>query len=128
MSNPAIEKTIADYYQAIRALDCDAWLATMSADVVAHDPVGAEPMTGLAAHRIFFTGLSGILAQADFAPDSMFVSGPGAAVKWSARVTGTSGREARCEGITVFEFDARGKIQRRWSYWDPGALIAALEA
>jgi steroid Delta-isomerase len=46
MSTNTIEKVVADYFAATRAMDLDAWLATFDKDAVSYEPTGELPLTG----------------------------------------------------------------------------------
>jgi steroid delta-isomerase len=127
MSAEAISKGVADYFRAIREMDLEAWLATFATDAVSHDPVGSQPLEGHDSLRQFFTGIAGAFDTVGLTEDSVFVSGSGAAVKWTGRGIGKNGREVSFEGIDVFEFNDAGKIQVMWAYWNPAAMMAELQ-
>jgi steroid delta-isomerase len=127
MSAEAISKGVADYFLAIREMNLEAWLATFAADAISHDPVGAQPLVGHDSLRQFFTGIAGAFETVGLTEDSVFVSGNGAAVKWTGHGVGKNGREVSFEGIDVFEFNPDGKIQLMWGYWNPAAMMAELQ-
>jgi steroid delta-isomerase len=77
--------------------------------------------------RQFFAGIAGAFETVGLKEDSVFVSGNEAAVKWTGRGVGKNGREVSFEGIDVFEFNADGKIQTMWAYWNPAAMLAELQ-
>lgn len=108
-------------------MDLEAWLSCFAEDAVSYDPVGGPALTGHAALRQFFQGLAGAFTKVSLTEDHVFVSGNGAAVKFTGRGTGKNGREVVFEGIDVFEINEDGKIQRLWGYWDPVAMIAQLQ-
>lgn len=122
-----IQKVVADYFAATRAIDGEAWIATFADDAVSHDPVGALPMQGKDALREFFAGIAGAFETVGLTEESVFVSGNSAAVKWTGRGVGKNGREVTFEGIDVFEINEEGKIQRMWAYWNPAAMMAELQ-
>lgn len=126
MSTELIQKAIADYFAAIRAMSADAWLATFAADAVSHDPVGAPPLKGHDALRQFFEGICGAFEQVGLSEDQVFVAGNGAAVKWTGKGVGKNGRSVTFEGIDVFEINDAGKIQNIYAYWNPAAMMAEL--
>jgi steroid delta-isomerase len=128
MSADRVRAAVAQYFAAIRAGDPDAWLATFAEDAVSHDPAAAPPMVGHAALREFFLGIAGAFTEVGLWEDQVFVSGSGAAVKWTGRGTGRNGRAVTFEGIDVFEINAEGRISRLYAYWDPAALMADLRA
>jgi steroid delta-isomerase len=121
-----IEKTIAAYFAATRAMDRDAWVRTFAEDGVTHDPVGAPPTKGHAALGKFFDGIIGLTEKVGLSEEHVFVCGDRAAVKWTGRGIGKNGKSLTFEGIDVMEFDARGKIKSIHAYWDPTRLMAQL--
>lgn len=127
MSPETTEKVIADYFAATRAMDGEAWLATFADDAVSSDPVGAPPMQGKEALGQFFAGIAGAFETVGLTEDSIFISGNGAAVKWTGRGKGRNGREVTFEGIDVFEINEDGLIQRMWAYWNPAKMMAELQ-
>jgi steroid delta-isomerase len=127
MSAEAISRGVADYFRAIREMDLEAWLATFAIDAVSHDPVGGQPLKGHDSLRQFFTGIAGAFDTVGLTEDSVFISGEGAAVKWTGRGVGKNDREVSFEGIDVFEFNDAGKIQTMWAYWNPAAMMAELQ-
>jgi steroid delta-isomerase len=126
MSPEMIQKVVADYFAAIRAMDREAWVATFAADAVSHDPYGAPEHRGQAALRQFFDGLAGAFEQVGLTEDQVFIAGDGAAVKWTGRGTGKNGRAVTFEGIDVFTVNEAGRIQEVRAYWNPAALMAEL--
>lgn len=126
MSQEAIEKIIAEYFAAIRAMDCDRVVATFAEDGVTIDPVGNPPVAGHAGLLQFFTTVMGLFEKVGLTEDRVFVSGNGAAVKWTGRGKGKNDREVVFEGIDVFEVNEAGKIRRIWAYWDMNAMLAKL--
>lgn len=127
MSKEVIEKTVRDYFAAIRAMDADAWVATFAEDAISHDPVGSPPMRGHAELRRFFEGIASAFNKVGLTENHVFVCGDGAAVKWTGRGVGKNGREVTFEGIDVFQVNVQGKIQTVWAYWDLAALMTQLQ-
>src|ERR671939_294184 len=120
MSPENISKTIKEYFAAIRAMNCDAWVATFAPDATSYDPVGAPPTVGHDALRQFFTALASTFDKVSITEDSIFIAGNGAAVKWTGEGRGKNGRDVRFEGIDVFELNEAGLIQTIRAYWNPG--------
>jgi hypothetical protein len=60
-------------------------------------------------------------------PQFFSLSKNGAAVKWTMQVVAKSGRHATAEGISVFEINDIGKIQKVSSYWDEAAMMMKLK-
>lgn len=128
MSTDNIQKVVADYFAATRAMDALAWLATFADDAISYDPVGAPPTAGHAALRQFFDGITGAFEKVGLTEDHVFVNGNEAAVKWTGRGTGKNGRAVTFEGIDVFEINDAGKIQTIHAYWNPAAMMAELQS
>lgn len=126
MSPEMIQKVVADYFAAIRAMDREAWVATFAAEAVSHDPYGAPEHKGHDALRQLFDGIAGAFEQVGLTEDQVFIAGDGAAVKWTGRGTGKNGRAVTFEGIDVFTINEAGKIQEVRAYWNPAALMAEL--
>jgi steroid delta-isomerase len=125
MSEETIRQSINDYFGAISALDCEAWIAAFAADAVSYEP-GGPPLEGHDALRMFFNGVAGGFETIEMKPDQIFPVGNEAGVKWSARGTGKNGREVSFEGIDVFAVNEAGKIQAVRAYWNPAAMMAEL--
>ncbi|HYY57543.1 MAG TPA: nuclear transport factor 2 family protein [Pyrinomonadaceae bacterium] len=126
MSNELIQKAVADYFAATRAMDAARWVATFAEDGVSHDPA-APPARGHEALRLFFESIAGAFREVGLTEDNVFVVGREAAVKWTGRGVGHKGREVVFEGIDIFEIDEAGKIQTVRAYWNPAALMAQLQ-
>jgi steroid Delta-isomerase len=120
-----MQKVIEDYFAAISALDCEAWIATFAADATSYEP-GNPPLQGHDALRAFFNGVAGGFAQIEMKPEQLFIVGNEAAVKWAARGTGKNGRTVTFEGIDFFAVNEEGKIQTAKGYWGPAAMMAEL--
>jgi steroid delta-isomerase len=127
MSAEAIQRVVADYFRATRSMDIEAWLATFAKDAISYDPVGGQPLEGEDSLRQFFAGIAGAFETVGLTEDSVFISGNGAAVKWTGQGVGKNGRRVTFEGIDVFEVNDGGKIQRMWAYWNPAAMMAELQ-
>ena len=127
MSIEAIQKVVADYFAAIRAMDVEGVVATFAANAVSHDPVGGPAIEGLAGIRQFFQGMTSAFEEAGLTENHVFISGDGAAVKWTGHGIGKNGREVNFEGIDVFKVNEEGKIQNLWAYWDAAAMMAELQ-
>jgi steroid delta-isomerase len=126
LSPAAIHQVVAAYFAATRAMDVDAWLDTFAEDAVSFDPLGSPPVRGRAGLREFYQGIAQAFDSLGITEDHVYVSGNGAAVKWTGRGVGANGREVTFEGIDVFELNEYGKIQTLWGYWSPDPVLAAL--
>ena len=123
MLQEAIQKVIEEYFLATRTMDLEAWLATFAEDAVSHEPVGSSPLQGHEDMRQFFQNIVGVFKKVGVTEDSVFLSGNGAAVKWTGFGVGKNGHEITFEGINVFEVNEAGKIKTLWSYWNPSAVM-----
>lgn len=102
------------------------WIDLFAEDAVIEDPVGKPPNNARSNAQKFFDLLSMAFAFLQISQDCIFVSGSGAAVKWTMRVQGKSGKHGTAEGISIFELNEANKIQRVASYWDDMALVAQI--
>ena len=127
MSKEAIQKVVAEYFAAIRAMDVEDVVATFAENAISHDPVGGPAIEGHAGIRQFFQGMVSAFEKAGLTENHVFVSGNGAAVKWTGHGVGKNGREVHFEGIDVFEVNEEGKIQKLWAFWDAAAMMAKLQ-
>src|SRR5215813_15142176 len=118
-----IEKIVADYFAATRAMDKQAWLDTFAEDGTSTDPMGAPPLDSVEKLAAFFDGITGAFEKVGIQENEVCVAGNGAAVKWTGYGTGKNGREVTFQGIDVFEIDENGKIKNLSGYWDPAAMM-----
>ena len=126
MSPDVISRVVKDYFAALRAMDQEAWVKTFADDAVSHDPVGASPIHGHQKLREFFQSIAGAFETVGLTEDQIFISGSGAAVKWTGRGKSKQGRQVHFEGIDVFEINEAGKIQNVYAYWNPAEMVAQL--
>lgn len=127
MSTGLIQQVVLDYYAATRAMDVDAWLATMCVDVVAYQPVGMPPLKGHREMRQFFKSLTGGFATMGLTEEFVHFADNQVAVKWKGRGVGKNGREVTFEGIDLLEINAMELIQTVWAYWNPAAVIVEVQ-
>ena len=126
VSADRVSRAVRGYFLAIRAMDAEAFANAFAEDGTTCDPMGAPPITGRTGIREFFESICKNFKSVSLDEDSIFVSGNGAAVKWSGKGTSNSSKEVRFEGIDVFEVNSDGKIQNVWAYWNPAEMIAQL--
>ncbi|MBA3768081.1 MAG: nuclear transport factor 2 family protein [Acidobacteria bacterium] len=126
MSTEMVQKAVADYFAATRAMDASAWVAAFSEDGTSYEPA-TPPARGHEALRQFFDGIAGAFSQFGLTEDNVFITGNEAAVKWTGRGVGVNGREVVFEGIDIFEINEAGKIQNVRAYWNAAALFAQLQ-
>lgn len=123
MTPELIRKTINSYFDAIHAMDEDAWISLFDESAQTCDPVGAPPLQGHDALRLFFKSMAGLFVEIRFTQDYVFVSGNGAAVKFGGQGKLKNGQQVNFEGIDVFELNGSGKIQKLSAYWNPDELM-----
>ena len=128
MSEEDFKNVIEQYFTAINDMNLEAWVNTFAPDCYHQDPANGAVLTGHAAIKVFFQNIGMLLAEAHFSTTDIFVCGNSAAVKWLAQVKGKNGRELHIAGIDIFEFNDYGKIQKLLGYWNPAAMIAALQS
>lgn len=126
ISPDKISHVVRAYFMAIRAMDADAFANTFAEDGTTFDPVGSPGITGRAAIREFLQTICKNFKSVGLTEDCVFVTGNGAAVKWTGRGISSNGKEVRFEGVDVFDVNEDGKIQTVRAYWNPAEMIAQL--
>ena len=126
LSPAMIQKVVAAYFAATRAMDVEAWIKTFAEDATSYEPVGSLPIQGHAGLREFHQAIVSLVEKFGLTEDHVFIAGNGAAVKWTGRCLGQNGLEVTFEGIDVFEINDQGTIQKLWAYWDPTGLMTTL--
>lgn len=71
--------------------------------------------------------MSNFFEKMKLSKDDIFFVKNGAAVKWTMQVVTKNGCRATSEGISVFEINDLGKIQKVSSYWDEAAMMMKLK-
>lgn len=128
VSKEMIQAAVAEYFQALRAMDAHAWAETFAPDGVTYDPEGTPPHAGRAEIERFLQGILSGCQAFGLTEDAVFIAGRGAAVKWTGHLTAKHGGSVAFEGIDVLEVAAAGKITYAHAYWDPGPVMAVLGA
>lgn len=128
MQKERIERAVSAYYEAMRNRDLEAWLDLFSEDVVSHSPAGGPVIEGRDGMRLAFKTILNTLEEVKIGPESTFICGAAAAVKWTARGVGHNGRAVTFEGINIFEIDLHGRIRRIDAYWDPNTVMRQLNS
>ena len=126
MSPEVVSRAVRAYFEAIRAMDQQAWVNTFAEDAVSYDPVGALPTTGHQRLGEFFQTITAGFKEVGLTEDQIFVAGTGAAVKWTGRGVSKQGRKVHFEGIDIFEVNESGKIQTLHAYWNPAEMLGQL--
>ncbi len=78
MSPEVVSRAVRAYFEAIRAMDQEAWVNTFAEDAVSYDPVGALPTTGHQKLGEFFQTITAAFKQVGLNRRSDFCCG-----KWS---------------------------------------------
>ncbi len=126
MSPEIVSKAVKTYFQALRAMDQQAWVNTFAADAISYDPVGAPPTKGHQKLGEFFQTITAAFKEVGLTEDQVFIAANGAAVKWTGRGISKAGRKVHFEGIDVFEVNEAGKIQSLQAYWNPAEMVGQL--
>lgn len=126
MSPDTVSRAVRAYFEALRALDQQAWVNTFAEDAVSYDPVGAPPIKGHQKLGEFFQTITAAFKEVSLNEEQVFVAGNGAAVKWTGRGTSKQGRAVHFEGIDVFTINNAGKIETLHAYWNPAEMVAQL--
>jgi steroid delta-isomerase len=126
MSPEVVSKAVKAYFQALRAMDQQAWVNTFAPDAISHDPVGAPPIKGHEKLGEFFQTITAAFKEVGLKEQEVFIAGNGAAVKWIGRGVSKQGRKVHFEGIDVFEINEAGKIQNLHAFWNPAEMVAQL--
>lgn len=127
MSTEEITALLTIYFDNMAAMNAEGWLEIFSEDAVIHDPVGDPPRLVYKDSQQFFKMMSNFFEKMELSKDDIFFVKNGAAVKWTMQVVAKNGRHAASEGISVFEINDIGKIQKVSSYWDEVAMMTKLK-
>lgn len=126
MSNEAIAQVVDSYYVNMSAMNAEGVVKNFAEDAVICDPAG-KPPNKLEDFPKFYEILSMVFEKLEVTKNNVFISGSGAAVKWTLNATGKNGKQATAEGISVFEINEDGKIKQLFSYWDDDAMMAQIK-
>lgn len=127
MESQTLETKVNAYFTALSSQDEAQWLALFADDGIICDPVGSPPKLVKEASGQFFALLQQFYEQLTVSPQAIFVAGEGAAAQWQMQVLAKNARKGTAAGISVFEFNAAGQLQKVSSYWDEAALMAQLK-
>jgi ketosteroid isomerase-like protein len=127
VSTEEIAALLTIYFDNMAAMNAEGWLEIFSEDALIHDPVGSPPKLVHKDSQQFFKILSNFFEKIELSKDNIFFVKNGAAVKWTMQVVAKSGRHTTVEGISVFEINDIGKIQKVSSYWDEAAMMMKLK-
>ncbi|GAP94804.1 nuclear transport factor 2 family protein [Leptolyngbya sp. NIES-2104] len=127
MSPELIQNLVTAYFDNLQSMNLAGWVELFTEDALICDPVGKPPSKARENAPAFFGLLSMAFEKLELSQDNVFIAGNGAAVKWTMRVLGKSGKPGMGEGISVFAVHESGKIQQVSSYWDDAALMAQIK-
>ena len=127
MSTEEIASLVAIYFDNMAAMNAIGWLEIFAEDAVIHDPVGDPPRFVHKDSHQLFKILSNFFKKMELSKDDILFVKNGAAVKWTMQVITKSDRHATSEGISIFEINDVGKIQKVSSYWDEAAMMTKLK-
>ena len=127
ISAEEIASLVNTYFDNMAAMNAKGWLEIFAEDAVIHDPVGDPPRHVHRDSQQFFKILSNFFQSIELSKDDIFFVKNGAAVKWKMRVVAKNDRDATSEGISIFEINDLGKIQKVSSYWDEAAMMTKLK-
>jgi ketosteroid isomerase-like protein len=127
MSPELIQNLVTSYFSSLQAMNAVEWAENFTKDAVIYDPVGKPPSKARENAQAFFGLLSMAFEKLELSQDNVFIADNGAAVKWTMRVLGKSGKQGVAEGISVFEMHESGKFQQVSSYWNDAALMAQIK-
>ncbi len=118
--------TVTAYFEALNAIDREAFLACFAEDAVAQDPYGAATFEGRDGLNKFFDGMERTWREFQMAPQAFYVSGDRVAAPWKTTAVAGNGKQATFEGVNVFTLDDSGKIRALEAYWDIKAMIGQI--
>ena len=121
-----IEKTIENFFAAIRDLNADKFVANFAEKAEITDPVGSTTQKGQAAIKAHFIEICGSFKKIDLRADRHFICGQEAAILFKGTGIGKNGKTVNLDGIDVIECDQSGKIIRLKGYWHPAAAVKSL--
>lgn len=123
----AVAQSVETYYRALSSGDIEAVLAMFAETGVMRDPVGSPAADTDMARRQRYAGIGAMFDEFAITPESIVPGGDEAAARWSARGRTKTGRDVTFSGISTFVFDGDGQIAVMSAYWDPAAVVAALQ-
>ena len=118
--------TCRRYFEALSALDREAYLACFSVDAELHDPYGGRPFGGHQGLAKWVAGMEQTWTSFGIQPGEYYIGGDRAAVTWTAQAQAKSGKQADFGGINVFTIGEDGLITRLDGYWDAAAMLAQI--
>ena len=121
-----LEPSVRDNFDALTALDREAYVAAFSSDASVRDPYGVEVLVGEEGLNKICDGKERTWQCFRMTPAKGHKSGNRVAVPWSTTATARNGKQAEFEGVNVFELDEDGRIQSLEGYWDFKGMLAQI--
>ena len=127
LTSSQITDIVNAYFSYFSVMNAAAWAKLFTPDAQAFDPVGNLPSNPQADSKQFFDMLRQVNESLEAKPESIFIGGNEAAVKWSLHAVSKSQKEARAEGISIFVINESGLIEKVSAYWDDKAFMAQFQ-
>ncbi len=124
MSSEQMRQALDAYFDGIRSMDAEQYVAAFADDAVVEDPVGTPPLANHDARRQFYAGIASLFRNLSLDPDHLYVNGNQAAVKWTGHATSKGGKAIEFDGIDVLTINDAGTVQTVMAYWDVGMMLA----
>ena len=128
MTSDDVRNRVLAYYAAVTAGDVEAVLAMFAADAEMRDPVGAPATSDDMGRRQRYAGIGAAFDAFAILPEQIKTGGNEAAATWTINAHAKTGRDVSFSGISAFVFDGDGRITRMSAFWDPAAIVAAMQA
>ena len=125
MNADAVRAAVGGYYDAMRRMDQEAWVASFAPDGQSRLFEGA-PARGHDALRRLYRNFAGAFETVGLFEDRVSVDGCNAVVYWTAKAVSHQGKDLIFNGVDAFEVADGGKITLHWSCWDPSDVMAEL--
>ncbi len=122
------EHTVAEYFAGLRAMDTERCVALFAPEAIQIDPVGTPPNVGTEAIRGFFDTIFTSFKLLSLTEASVHALGTSAAIKWTGRAEGPTGKSVEFQGVDVLDCDEAGKIISVRAFWDTTPVMAVLES
>ncbi len=126
LSQELIRATIAEYFAANEALDVERFVAAFAPEATFYYAGPVSPLSGPQALRQVAEQSLAPFSAMSVTINHIFFVADGAAISYTAHLTGKNGRSASSQGIDVMEINDTGQITSIRFYMDPEALLPLL--
>jgi steroid delta-isomerase len=129
MTHEEIKERVANYYNAVRSMDANAWVSNFDEEGILEDPVGSPLISGgrEVLSQFFSNVVKTMFKKFDIREQAVFAVQDGAAVKWLCEAISHDETEITFEGISIFEYNESGLIKSMKAYWEPEILMDKLQ-